>query len=221
MEYEEAAVSVCNDALLELGQKVPIKHLVAPAGETLSPNEVVCASKYPLSRRMVLRAHRWNFASRIQHVGCSPFDSGFDGFCFRFKRPARCLTVCGVEGHRAFRSRGEWIYTRQPVRSVEFVEDVENPDEWDADVRTALVRRLAADLAQPIVGLGAAVELAEQRYAIALGDAKRVDAQEGRDFDYCGLDPISASMEAALPHVGDWDGHPGIGIPASAFWGRW
>lgn len=202
MEHEEEAVRVCNDALIELGQKVRISALEVSAGHpTLSANELVCASKYPLSRRMVLRAHRWNFASRIQRVGCVPYFSGFDRFNFRFKRPARCLTVCAVEGHRAFRSRGDWVYVREPVRTVEFVEDVENPEAWDADVRTALVRRLAADLATPITGVPTAVQLAEERYAIALGDAKRADAQEGREFDFCGMDPISRSMEAAVPRV--------------------
>lgn len=213
MDYEDAIVRVCNDALLELGQKVPVRRLVAGDGEQLSPNEVICASKFPLSRRMVLRAHRWNFASRIQRVGCTPFDTGFDGFILRFKRPARCLTVCAVSGHQAFRCRGEWVYVRRPVRTVEFVEDIENPDEWDADVRTALVRRLAADIAQAVTGgMGGAVELAEQRYAIALGDAKRADAQEGRDFDFCGMDPISRAMEHAMPRYDagaewfDWNG---------------
>lgn len=211
MVNEEEAVKVCNDALLELGQKVPVERLTVDDAEigghpayALRPNEAVCASKFELSRRGVLRAHPWGFATRFLRVLSTPvFGGGADGFRFRFRRPAACIRVLVVDGHVAFTVAGDWVYTRRPAHVVKYVEDVDDVGGWPAEIRDVLVKRLAADIAVAVTGNSALVSMAEQKYAIALGDAKRLDAAEGRDFDFEGMDPISASMEGAVPRFDD------------------
>lgn len=195
MEEEDVALGVCNEALLELGQKVRVQKL---SGEGLSPNEQVCAAKWPVSVRAVLRAQNWNFATRSMRVGCTRALDGGDGFWFRFKKPVDCVALVGVEGWRAFRVEGDWIYVREPVRWVRYVAEVPVGD-WPPEIRDVLVKRVAADIAVAVCGNSQLVTLSEQRYAVALGDAKRMDASEGRDFDFEGKDPISAAMEGAAP----------------------
>ena len=209
LDMEEQALRVCNEALLDLGQKVLARKL---EGEGLSPNEMVCAAKFPVSRRTVLKAHPWGFATRFQGVGCSPVPAVFDGFRFRFKRPAGCAMVLGVDKRLAFSVLGDWVYVRRPVWSVKYILDVVDLGQWSPDVRDVLVRRVAMDIAMAVCGAAGVVEEAERRYLVALGDAKRMDSAEGREFDYEGEDPISAAMEAAVPRLDmlpvfdAWDG---------------
>lgn len=200
-EGEEAqALEVCNGALLELGQKVLARKLL---GDGLSPNEQVCAAKYPGSRMAVLRAHPWGFAGRFMGVGCVPAPGSFDGFRFRFRRPADCVTVLGVDGRLAFSVIGGWVYVRRPVCGVKYIRNVVDLGEWPADVRELLVKRVAMDIAMAVCGAAGIVSEAERRYLVALGDAKRMDSEEGQEFDFEGMDPISAAMESAMPRI-DW-----------------
>lgn len=196
--FGEAELRVCNDALLELGQKVPIRKL---DGEGLSPNEAVCAAKYPASRMAVLRAHPWGFATRGAGVGCSPVPVPMEGFRFRFARPAGCIRVLAVGDLRAFSVMGNWVYVRRPVWNVKYVADILDLGQWAADVRDLLVKRVAMDIAMAVCGVSSVVQEAERRYLVALGDAKRLDSSEGQEFDFEGMDPISASMESAVPRV--------------------
>ena len=202
MNYEDAIVHVCNDALLELGQKVPVLRLEANGGEQLSPNETVCAKKFSGARQTVLCAHPWSFATREIGIACTPavgpYRSG--AFRFRFRKPSAALKVIDVERHVAFFVRGNWVYVKEPVRSATYTEDVENPEEWDAIARMAWVRRLAADIATA-VGASAMLEAAEARFRVALGDAKVADARESRSEDALPCDPITFSMMRSMPRI--------------------
>lgn len=201
MEYEEEALRICNEALLELGQKVAVRSLEESDDHSLSPNELVCAAKYEPARLAVMHAHKWSFATEMRRVACTPFAHGFDGFKFRFMKPQDCLRICEVEGYKAFQVVGDWVLVRRPVHSVKYIKDVKDPTKWSAGVRAAVVRRLAADIAVAIQGGSNLLPTYEQFYQMALGDAKRQDASEGREFDYCGMDPISLSMEKAVPRI--------------------
>jgi hypothetical protein len=179
-----------------LGQKVRVEKLV---GDDLSPNELACAMRIDDAMRTVLYAHPWSFATCISNVSCVPFMGGIDSFNYRFKKPVDAMRVQDVEGYRAFNVAGEWVYTRVPVRSVRYLRYIDDLDAWDRQVYGVLVRRLAADLAIPVTGGTNLVQFVEQMYLQALGDAKRFDSGEGRDFDYAGIDPISLSMITGIP----------------------
>lgn len=189
-------IRLCNEALMLLGQKVQVQKL---DGDNLSPNELACKSRLSDAIHTVLYAHPWNFTTEVSRVECTPFFGGIDGHNYRFKRPVDAMRVLDVEGYRAFTVAGQWVYTRVPVNSVRYSRVVYNLNDWDKQVYGVLVKRLAADLSVPVTGGTNLVQFLEQGYLMALGDAKRCDSAEGRDFDYAGLDPISLSMMAGIP----------------------
>ena len=123
-------------------------------------------------------------------------------FLFRWKVSAFGLRVLLAVGDlRAFSVMGNWVYVRRPVWNVKYVADILDLGQWAADVRDLLVKRVAMDIAMAVCGVSSVVQEAERRYLVALGDAKRLDSSEGQEFDFEGMDPISASMESAVPRV--------------------
>lgn len=184
MEYEQEAVALCNEALVEIGQKVFINRLVASGGAKLTPNEALCALKYANARRVVLRGYDWNFARREIHAESERVDGGVQGFRFRVDVPADCLRVLAVDGCNlvrgggAFKVQGHDLYTRTPVRHVAYSADVEDLTQWDDEARRVLVFRLAADLSIPITGISDLRQMMEQLYQTALADARNSDARE-------------------------------------------
>jgi len=194
MNFEDQAVRLCNIALLDLGNRVPIRRLVPETGAALSANEVICAEKYDLARRTVLRAHAWNFASRETHACPSPWHGNYYGGvqAWRFKVPAGCVRVVRCEGW-AFRVIGDWVVTRSQVQSVEYTEDVEDLRAWDPITYRALAARLAADIADAVCGSGAR-DRAEAVYTGALESAKKQDAREAPDRDEPVDNPVWEAM---------------------------
>ena len=131
MIFEKQAVELCNVALQDLGHKVPIARLVAPIGVSLTTNEQICARKYPLARRTVLRAFAWNFANKYLRVcpghNCTCGDGEWG---FRIRIPGDCLRVLRCGG-RAFRVDDGWVSTNVPVHELTYTRDVEDLTVWD------------------------------------------------------------------------------------------
>ena len=179
MDYEDAIVRVCNDALLELGQKVPVHKLVAGEGERLSPNEAICASKFAGARQAVLCAHPWSFATRRTEVEPTGPEEG-ESLPYSFALPEGALAITDIDGQAEFYVQDGKVRTSRYVRWCEYTSDVEDVGLWSAQMRVALVRRLAADIAIAVTGNLELLKACEERYEMALGAARAGDVQRGK-----------------------------------------
>lgn len=138
-----------------------------------------CSRLYEGIRKAVLTAHPWNFATKRMPAAAS--NSG-DGE-YMTVIPGDCLQVLRLEdasGEEIPRNRaGRMLYTQEEPKRIVYIVNDEEPDGWDPWARKALVHRLAADFARVVKGSMQERDLQEGYYEKCLGEAKRVNSQEG------------------------------------------
>ena len=146
-----------NDSLSQIGADT------ITAIDDGSTNANHCQRLYPQFRKALLRLHHWNFAmaraALAQDVGTPAFE-----FAFSYTLPPNCLKVVGynganqstlsIEEWRAITSRyrieGKKLLTNDGTALIVFIQDIENPDIWDALFYQACAKGLAAKLATAI-----------------------------------------------------------------------
>ena len=146
-----------NDALSQIGADT----ITAIDDGTTNANH--CQRLYPLLRQGLLRSHHWNFAmareALAQDVGTPPFE-----FAFQYTLPPRLLKIVGYNGaNQSTLTIGQWrsVMTRYRIEGrkllsndgtalIVFIQDITNPDLWDALFYQACAKALAAKLATAI-----------------------------------------------------------------------
>lgn len=191
-------VSVANLALSKLGEDDQIRD----PDDTGKPASSIRAV-WDLMRRVVLRAHPWNFAMRraelVPRTGASLVSDPVIGWEYAFPLPSDFLRLVElleprlakdtyqVEGHEILAN------TLGPLR-IRYVRDVPDMSRWDALAIEAFASRLAFQIADRITGDEARKRTAWSNYKDALKDAKGVDAKENPPVE--GVE--SAWVEARL-----------------------
>ena len=111
-------------------------------------------------------------------------DSGYGA---RYTVPADCLRVLDLEDYTGlWELEGDQVLTdntdlTQPLRYVALIVD---PDLWDSQLRTVLIARLAAEIAEELTQSRSKKELLLGEYQQMLSEARRVDAQEQSPVEF-------------------------------------
>lgn len=179
-------IAICNMALGFCGA-APIASLTEAR-----PEARYCAQYYDLARERVLRDHPWNFAQHRARLAELDVPEGYAAvFLYAYAMPADCIKAQKVldEGgneldfevalgtDRASRI----VLTYAPRAFMEYTADVSITDIFDPSFAYALARRLAADIAVPILKNNPQkVQELETLYVNSVRAAQLADAQEGK-----------------------------------------
>lgn len=175
-------LEICNAALSRLAE-VRIVALTddKPAARTLVVN-------LPIARHEVLRAHRWNFASKRATLSQDEDTPAF-GYDYQYTLPTDCLRVLEVNEVSGsgdplddWEIEGRKILIDDAEVNIIYVADVEDYAQWDALAQSALICLLASKIAPAIHGgsTSKAKDLLEEYSQLIAPIARRIDANESR-----------------------------------------
>lgn len=172
-----SAVSICNNALAQLG---------ANAIHSLRDESIeaaLCATFYEQARTSCLEKHPWNFAIRRIEL---PPDAAkpLYQYTHSFTLPADCLRILTVDGDPKYSSEGRKIVTNKNTCLLKYVADVTDSSTWSQGFVDYLIARMRSDLAFPITKSGDQQQLAAQMMGAALGQARLIDASEDISDDF-------------------------------------
>lgn len=179
-------IAICNMALGWLGAP-PIASL-----QENRPEARYADQYYDLALEQCLRDHRWNFAQRRVRLAEMDVPEGYTSiFEAAYAVPVDCLlahTVLDEGGNEmefelalAPDGASKMIVTHGPSAFLSYTARVDITELFDPNFSRALARRLAADLAVPVLKNNPQkIQEAETLYLNALKAAQLADAREGK-----------------------------------------
>jgi hypothetical protein len=153
-------IDICNMALAHLGDR-RITRLDDDA-QTSDALVRYCAEFYAQARQEALAAHQWTFAHHIAALSRRT-DTTVIGFTYSHQLSTDRLRVmrlfsggvaAGVTTYNStpvdsFKIVGSQVWSNSEFIALEYIRDVNNPDDWSPHFRAAVARLLAAYLAGP------------------------------------------------------------------------
>lgn len=182
-------IAICNMALGWLGAP-PIASLTENRPEARYADQY-----YDSALETTLRDHRWNFAQRRVRLAPVTVPEGYAGvYEYAYALPTDCLqahkVLDVVENEFDFEvalapdGGSKILLTKTTAAYLAYTAKVTVPELYDPDFTRALAKRLAADLAVPILKNNPQkVQEAETLYERALVKAKLSDYREGKPAD--------------------------------------
>lgn len=186
MSYTKTQIA--NRALDLLGQSSVLTDLdtdTSAAGKALRRH-------YDETRRAVLEAYPWNFATKRASLSAHSTSPSWPSGGYYYALPSDCLKVRGIEdelrdepwkteiiGDTPEELERVVLIERSGPLKIIYTADVERLDIWSPMARDAFHALLAANAGMPITNKQSAVQLAYSIYEAALQGARRADAQEG------------------------------------------
>lgn len=192
-------VDICNRALVELGADT----IIALTED--STNARRCNLIYDECRQNLLRDYPWNFAVKQASLARSASDPLFD-FQYAYALPAKCIKVLRVDGSPRFSVKGRFIHCDEESVLLEYIEDVDDPAQYDALFREALSMFIAYKLGYAIT---ASTTLAQEKYQLylnALTRARGADSLEGSA-------PFVQPTKWTRAHIGNGTSYQDFTIP--------
>jgi hypothetical protein len=170
-------VSICNMALADLGAM-----RIASLGEN-SENAELCNLKYDRTREDVLTDHIWNFAQKRAVLATLSADPVWtdDDMTIVYQKPTDCLKINYVNIRSAiFKIEEDKILSNTTGLKIKYTQNITDPNKFFSKFISALVTRLAAELAYPITTKRTLAEsLFRLYYDTQLPLAKSMDSQQG------------------------------------------
>ena len=191
-------VDICNLALNHIAQNT-----ITSLNEASNPARK-CKLYFPVAKDAVLRAHDWNFATKIELLALIA-DETIPGWDYLYARPANCLYIRKIYNEanigNALPTQYKEIKTTNGSRAIacdidqayiEFTQTVTDPNDFDSNFVEALSFKLAAMIAKSLTGDLALAEKMEQKSMLIVSDARRVNSSERNNQD----DPYNGYVEA-------------------------
>jgi hypothetical protein len=164
---------ICSAALMLLGD--------SPINSLDDANDRARASKllWPLVLDDELSAHRWNCAKKRAELARLASTPAF-GWAYQFQLPSGCLRVFEMEDpDEAFAVEDGLLLCDNSTAKVLYAVRVTTVGKYSAGLCSALVARMAAELAMPITKKKAVVDAAWAVYQGKILSALASDGQEG------------------------------------------
>lgn len=184
--FSKTDTEVANRALLAIGNNELLTDLGADSGATAT----ICRSVYSDTRRVLLQATDWNFATRraalAEHTSTPAFE-----FDHMYRLPADCLKVqqlYDADNHTQWKVETEldatvlhsFILTdlAAPL-NIKYTADVLVTDQTPPMFIDALASRMAAEIAYPLTKSKTLANSLWNVYRAKSSEGFRRDAQEG------------------------------------------
>lgn len=183
-------VDICNMALALLGDTATVTSIDPPEGSAQADH---CARFYPIALRDLLVAFPWHFATKRSKAAkfVGEVLGGEDGEAY-YALPSDCLRVLSVESklnpgikrcYSVERSNKQVVIVTDAIEPIiKYITSEVGESGFPSYFTSALVHRLAALLAGPLVPGSSGIELANsqlKQYDYFLGLACSTDAREG------------------------------------------
>ena len=164
-----SAVSICNKALRYLGGTA-ISSL-----EEDSQGAKLCRQFYPEVRDELLEAHNWSFATAYVRLAALSEVPPFT-FARVYQLPADCLRVRHLQNGKAFEQvAGRKLYTDSYPAEAVVTSHITDPSDYPAQFVELLSRKLAAELAVPLMNSTKLESNMMQKYLAAFERATDAD----------------------------------------------
>ena len=181
-----SVVDICNEALDLLGAAT-ITSLTQNSKEAR-----LCNRNYELVRDAVLRAHPWNVAVTRANLAQDATAPAF-GFTYQYTLPTDpfCLRVlsfwdsnvdndiAAYDSNVMYKIEGRKILSNEGTCNIIYIGRVEDTEQFDSLLSSAIAHRLAAETAYAITGSGTVAQTMNALYEQRLREAKSIDAMEG------------------------------------------
>lgn len=170
-------IDICNMALTKLGKGTITSFNDGTQASTL------CSLVYDTIRDEVLVAMPWAFATRRATLTADATAPIYD-YSYAFDLPVDppCLRVLEIEGERdgyEYVIENGQILSDDSTMKIKYIAQVETTGDFSPMFRTALIARLASELAYTITGSTAAAQALYEEYGRSLTFAGATDGQQG------------------------------------------
>ena len=163
---------ICNMALRILGQQ-PILTL-----EDDVPQAISLAGVYEIVRKATLRKHVWNFAVKRVALPALVQPPAYE-YDLQYQLPTDLLRLIEVHCEQDYRVEGKTIVTNaQAPLYIKYIKDATDTAEYDALFVEAFAGELASTICEDVTGSNQKKQMAEQMAAMALSEARRMNAVE-------------------------------------------
>ncbi len=175
--------SICNLAL----SRIRSGRITSIGDGTIEAD--LCTLFYDPARLATLEAHPWNFAiKRVSLAEDAAYTLVFE-YDNRFPLPADCLRVICTDWEYLgwslpYRVEGRYLMTNEATVMIEYIADIEDPNQFSPTFVDCLSERLAAELAVPLTDSTAKEEASWRKYTEKLLEARHSDAVQGKPRDW-------------------------------------
>ena len=171
------AVSICNTALLRLGQK-QIQSLTEQ-----SQVAQVCSMFYDTCRKRALRFGAWRFAQKVVALAQSAVSPST--WAYAYAIPADCIRIIRLEIPHSlidieFEPVGAEIWTDLQGASLRYIWDIEDPSRFDETFVDVLASLLTVEMAVPLTADSGRQATAMRMFEMSLLSAKGACSSEAR-----------------------------------------
>lgn len=166
-------VSICNSALIKVGAE----RISSITQDTKSAR--ILNALWDQVRDSVLRAHKWNFATK--RVTLSPTSDSPDfGYDYVYDQPNDCLRVLNTFPDSIdFVVEGRKILTDEETLDVLYICRHESEADWDSCFAEAMAWRLASEIAYNLTESNTLAVNCDKKYREVLAEARSMDGTEG------------------------------------------
>lgn len=169
-----SAVSICSNALLQLGDQ-PIASLTEDTDRAL-----LCSNLWPQVRDYILRKHPWACTRATVTLAYEATAYSFD-WDHSYLLPGDCMRVLqvGVRGERPqFEIQGRRVLINKATLPLVYQKRQEDPSQWDAAMADAACAEMVARLAYPITKSASLAELMAGKARAVMQQAQAVNGQD-------------------------------------------
>ena len=181
-----SVVDICNEAMDLLGAAT-ITALTENSKEAR-----LCNRRFDTVRDAVLRAHSWNVAITRASLAADSAAPAF-GFSTQFTLPTDpyCLRVisfwnanvnndiAAYDSNVMYKIEGRKILSNEGTCRIIYIGRIEDTEQYDSLLSSAIAHRLGAEIAYAITGSGTVAQTMQALYEQRLREAKSIDAMEG------------------------------------------
>lgn len=167
-------VSVCNVALVELGQD-PISSLSQD-----TKNARLCNAVFAICRNEVLEGHAWAFATKTAELASIDGNEDVMGeYTYLYQRPADFLKILrGEDWKQEFEIRDAYLMANDEPLRIKYIFENTNTGTWSASFAQCLSKRIKASIAYAVTRSNTVAAEAKAEYVSALREARYNDAHK-------------------------------------------
>ena len=173
-------VGIINNALISLGQET-----VSSVTQNIRTARLMVA-QYDLVRKALLRLHPWSFAKSetaltLLTTSTANIPVLTDDFLYIFQLPPDFIKLLKTDVEASgylHKIVGKRLYSNSNVINIEYIYDIEDPEQFDPDFTEAFSAKLAAELCYAITGEKTMIEIKWAEAKLKLNMAKSMNGQE-------------------------------------------
>lgn len=174
-----SVVSICNSALIKLGQQRIV---------SLTENNkraILCNEQYNKIRKKVLSSHLWNFALKRVDLGLTTGKLAY-GPENEFQLPNDVLSVLLINNNDDIKwyIENDKLYTDNDTASIWYIADLQETGLFRPYFAELLAFELAYDLSYALVESNAFRQSIKEDLIMERSDAKYLDAREGTPMGF-------------------------------------